>query len=95
MHTGYEWTSIVNSAEGNRVNFCKALDWKPVYSALYDMYAVTLNELKAVSKVSAQEVQSGAVNKTSVKSTAQDDDFQEIKRRNRHISNNASQTAKK
>jgi hypothetical protein len=30
-----------------------------------------------------------------VESTAQDDDFQEIKRCKRHISNNTSQTAKK
>jgi hypothetical protein len=40
------------------------------------MYAVTLSEQKAVLKVSAQAGQSGAVNKTSVESTAQDDDFQ-------------------
>jgi hypothetical protein len=30
-----------------------------------------------------------------VESTAQDDDFQEVKRRKKHISNNTSQTAKK
>jgi hypothetical protein len=59
------------------------------------MYAVTLNELKGVLKMSVQEGQSGTVNKTSVESTAQDDDFQDVKRRIRHISNNASQTAKK
>jgi hypothetical protein len=44
------------------------------------MYAVTLNELKAVLKVSAQAGQSDVVNKTSVESMARDDDFQEIKR---------------
>jgi hypothetical protein len=38
----------------------------------------------AVLKVSAQEDQSGAVNKTSVESLTQDDDFQEVKRRKRH-----------
>jgi hypothetical protein len=43
------------------------------------MYTVTLNELKAVQKVSAQEGQIGAVNKTSVESTTQDDDFQEVR----------------
>jgi hypothetical protein len=58
------------------------------------MYAVTLNELKAVSKVSAQAGQSGVVNKVSVESTAQDDDFQAIKRRKRRISSDTSQTAK-
>jgi hypothetical protein len=45
------------------------------------MYTVTLNELKAVLEVSAQAGESGAMNKTSVESTAQCDGFQEIKRR--------------
>jgi hypothetical protein len=57
-----EWASIVNGAEENRVNFCKALDGKPLLSAPYGMYAVTQNELKAVLKMSAQAGQSGAVN---------------------------------
>jgi hypothetical protein len=39
------------------------------------MYAVTLNELKAVLKVSAQAEQSGVTNKTSVESSAHDIDF--------------------
>jgi hypothetical protein len=49
----------------------------------------------SILKVSAQAGQSDAVNKTSVESTAQDDDFQELKRYKRHISNDISQTAKK
>jgi hypothetical protein len=57
-----EWTTIVNSAEENRVNFCKGLDRKLLYSSLYCMYTVTLNELKAVS---TQAEQSGAVNISS------------------------------
>jgi hypothetical protein len=44
--------------------------------------------LKDVLKMSAEAGQSGAVNKTSVESTAQNDDFQEVTRR-------TSQTAKK
>jgi hypothetical protein len=60
-------------------------------SALYGKYEVTLNELKAVLKVSVQAGQSDAVNKTSVESTTHDADFQEVKRRKRLI----SQTAKK
>jgi hypothetical protein len=59
------------------------------------MYTVTLNDLKAVIKVSSQAGQSVAVSKTKVESTAQDDDFREAKRRKRHISNDTSQTAKK
>jgi hypothetical protein len=66
-----EWTSTVYSSEEN--NYCKALVGKPVFSALYGMYTVTLNELKAAMKASVKAGQSGAVNKSSVESTAQDD----------------------
>jgi hypothetical protein len=58
------------------------------------MYTVTLNELKAVLKVSAPTGQSGIVSNTSVESTAQGDGFQKVKIRKRHISNDTSQTAK-
>jgi hypothetical protein len=40
-----ERTSIVNSAEENTANFCKGLDEKPLFSALYGMYSVTLNDM--------------------------------------------------
>jgi hypothetical protein len=73
----------VSSAE-NRVNFRKALDEKPLFRALYGVYAVTLNELKVVLKVSAQLGQTDAVNKTSLESTTQDD-FQKVNRCKRHI----------
>jgi hypothetical protein len=78
------WTSIVNSTEEKRANFCKGLDGKQLFSAVYGMYAITLNEMKAVLKVSAQAGQSGAVNKTSVESMAQDD-FQKVKRHKTHL----------
>jgi hypothetical protein len=51
--------------------------------------------MKAVLKMNAQAGQSEAVNITSFESTAQDDDFQEVKRGKRHISKDASRTAKK
>jgi hypothetical protein len=66
-----ECTSAVNSAEENRANFCKALVGNSHFSVPYGMYMVTLNELKAVLKVGAQEGQSDAVNKTPVDSTMQ------------------------
>jgi hypothetical protein len=53
----------VSSAE-NRANFCKAVDGKPFFSALYIMYAVTLNGQKAVLKVSAQAGKSDVMRKT-------------------------------
>jgi hypothetical protein len=54
-----------------------------------------LNELKAFLNVNAQAGQSGVVNKTSVDSTAQNDDFREVKRRKRHIYKGTSQTVNK
>jgi hypothetical protein len=51
--------------------------------------------MKAVLKVSAQAGQRGVVNNTKVKPVSQDDDFQEVKRRKKHITNNTSQRAKK
>jgi hypothetical protein len=90
-----QWTTIVNSAEEKTAKFCKVLGGKPLFSTLYGMYKVTLKEQKVVLKVNAQAGQSGAVTKTSWESTAQDDDFQEVKKRKRHISNDTSETAKK
>jgi hypothetical protein len=85
----------VNSAEENRANFLKARDGKPLYSAIYSMYTVTLNELRTLLKVSSQAGQSGAGNKTSVESRVQQDDYRDIKRDKRHVAHGTSQTAKK
>jgi hypothetical protein len=87
--------TIVNSAEENRAKFCKLLDGKLLFSAAYRIYMVRLKELNAVLKVKAQAGQNGAVNKTPLETTAQNDDFQEVKRCKRHISNDTSQTAEK
>jgi hypothetical protein len=46
----FEWTSIVNSAEENRFNFCKDLDGRVPFSPLYGTCIVSLKELKAVFK---------------------------------------------
>jgi hypothetical protein len=48
------WTTIMNSAEENRPMFCKFLDGKSLFSALYGMYMVTQKELQAVLKVNTQ-----------------------------------------
>jgi hypothetical protein len=50
-----QWTTIVNSAEENRANFCEILDRKPLFSTLYGMYTVTLKKLQAVLKVNTQD----------------------------------------
>jgi hypothetical protein len=59
------------------------------------MYTLTLKELQAVLKVNTQTGQSGAVNKTTLESTAQDDDFQEVKRCERCISSDTSEMTMK
>jgi uncharacterized protein YheU (UPF0270 family) len=46
---------------------------KPLFSALHGRHTVTLNELKAALKVSAQAGQSVIVNKTLAESAAQDE----------------------
>jgi hypothetical protein len=46
-----QWITIVNSAEKNRDKVCKFSGGKPLFSALYGMYTVTLKELQAVLKV--------------------------------------------
>jgi hypothetical protein len=56
------------------------------------MYRVTLIEMKAVN---AQVKHSGAENKTSSEPTAQDDEFQEVKKCKSHNSNDNSKAAKK
>jgi hypothetical protein len=42
-----EWAAIVNAAEENGASYCKGLHGKPLFSALYGTYTVTLDELKA------------------------------------------------
>jgi hypothetical protein len=90
-----QWTTIVNSAEDNSAKFCIFLDGKPLYSILYGMYTITLNKLQAVLKVNTLAGQNGAMNETSLESTSQDDDFQEVKRCKRYTSNETSEAAKK
>jgi hypothetical protein len=41
MGESSQWTTILKSAEENRAKFCKFLDWKMLFSALYSMYKVT------------------------------------------------------
>jgi hypothetical protein len=55
---------------------------------------VTVKELQTVLKTNVQAQQNGAMNKSSLESMAQDDNFQEVKRCKRHISNDTLETAK-
>jgi hypothetical protein len=86
-----EWSSIVNAAEENQINFCKALTGKTLFSALYGIYGVTLNDLKALLKASCPAGQS-----VTPKSAApREDGFKKIRRRKGNSSNEAASTTKK
>jgi hypothetical protein len=75
--------------EENRTNFCKALSGKTLYSALYGTYTVSLNELKGLLKTSTN-AKSGTTG-----SPRQDDGFQEVRRRKRLNTQEATKTSKK
>jgi hypothetical protein len=47
-----QWTEIVNTAEDNRANYCKALSGKVLFSAPHGTYTVALKELKSLMKAS-------------------------------------------
>jgi hypothetical protein len=83
-----EWTAIVSSAEENRASYCKALTGKTVFSALYGTYTVTLKELKSLMKAST------TAGRTTEK-PAQNEGFQEVRRRKRHNTTEAAPTSKK
>jgi hypothetical protein len=53
-----QWSSIVSTGEENRQNFCRVLNGKNLFNALYGTYTVALYELKAVLKASTPEGQS-------------------------------------
>jgi hypothetical protein len=72
-----EWMAIVSATEENRINYCKALSGKTLFSALYGTYTVTLNDLKSILKAS------NSAGKTTEKPT-QEEGFQEVRRRKRH-----------
>jgi hypothetical protein len=86
-----EWSAIVNTADENRQNFCKALIGKTLFSALYGTYTVALQELKAVLKVSNTTGQS----QIPKSSATQEDGFKEVRRRKQHSTGEAARTTKK
>jgi hypothetical protein len=65
-----ECAAIVSSAEENHKSYFEALHGKPLFSALYGTYTVTLNELKSLLKASS-----------SAGKAKQTDGFKEVRRR--------------
>jgi hypothetical protein len=88
---GEQWSSIISAAEENRQNFCKALSGKTLFSALYGMYIVVLQELKALLKASTP----AGLTKTSNPTSTQEDRFTGVRRWKRHSTNEATPTSQK
>jgi hypothetical protein len=88
-----QWTAIVNTAEDNRDSYCKALSGKILFSVLYGIYTVALNELKSLLKASNSAGGTATANE-SLKPT-QEDGFKEVRRRQRRSTNEAAPTSKK
>jgi hypothetical protein len=86
-----QWSSIVNIADENSQNFCKALNGKTLFSALYGTYTVALQKLKALLKASSPADKSETPNCAA----SQEDGFKEIRRRKRHSTNKTALTSKK
>jgi hypothetical protein len=84
-------SAIVNSAEENRQNPCKALNGKTLFSALYATYTVALQELKAVLNASTLASQS----KTPKSAATQEDGFKEVRRRKRYSPDETAPTSKR
>jgi hypothetical protein len=82
-----EWSSIVNEAEANQINFCKALTGKTLFSALYGTYTVTLRELRALLKASRPVCDTKCA-------APREDSFKEVRRRKQNSSNEAAPTTK-
>jgi hypothetical protein len=62
-----EWAAIVSAANDNRVNYCKVLSSKTLFSALYGNYTVTLNELKSLVRPAHQAQKNQPEKKASKK----------------------------
>jgi hypothetical protein len=86
-----QWSTIVSTAEENRQNFCKVLNGKNLFNALYGTYTVSLHELKAVLKASTP----AGKFKTPKSAATQEDGFKEARRRKRHNTNENAPTSKK
>jgi hypothetical protein len=86
-----QWSAIVNPAEENRQNLCKALSGKTLFRALYGIYTVALHELKVVLKASTLASQS----KTPKSAATQEDGFKEVRRQKRHSTDETAPTSKR
>jgi hypothetical protein len=89
-----EWASIVYAAEGNGPNYCKTLHGKTLFSVLYDIYTVTLEELKDLRKASTLAEQINSRKATGQQAT-QEDGSQEVRKRKRRATDETDETSKR
>jgi hypothetical protein len=89
-----EWANIVSTIEDNRASYCKALSGKPLYSALYGSYTVTLTELKGLLKASVRTQESGPTN-SSGPACQPEEGLKEVRRCKRQNSQETTETEKK
>jgi hypothetical protein len=81
------WSHIVKGTKVDGTEFCKVLSGKQLFSALYGMYSVALNDLKKVLQTSAKRMLLPTVQQREPNTEErQEDGFQEQKRRKRRIS---------
>jgi len=85
------WSHIVKATKVDRTEFCRVLSGKQLFSALYGMYSVALNDLKKVLQTSAKRMLPQQRKPNTEQS--QEDGFQEQKRRKRR--NSAKEEDKK
>jgi hypothetical protein len=88
-----EWSAIVHTTEGNGVSYCKGLHGKPLLSALYGTYTVTLQEVKTVVKARTLADQTN-IPKTTGQQTNKKDDFQ-VRRRKGSSTDETTGTSKR
>jgi hypothetical protein len=78
----------------NRASFCKAISGKTLFSALHGTYTGTLGDLKNILKASKPAGQNMAP-KSAGPPSAQEYDFQEVRRRKRQSIEETDRISKK
>jgi hypothetical protein len=81
------WSHIVKGTKVDRTEFCNVLSGKQLFSALYGMLSVALNDLKKVLQTRAKRMLPPTVQQREPNTEeSQEDGFQEQKRRKRRPS---------
>jgi hypothetical protein len=92
-----DWQRVFNNAQIDRESYCNVLKGKQLFSVLYGLYTVTLNELKSVLQLSAQVPRQGVATSEAPPSEAEkmNDGFREQRRRKRNPSDEETKATSK